>query len=38
MQLAHSVFGDLRGKRTLIVGAGKMSEATAKHLADQGAD
>lgn len=38
VQLARSVFGDLQGRHTLIVGAGKMSEVTARHLADQGAD
>jgi glutamyl-tRNA reductase len=35
--LARQMFEDLRGKRVLLVGAGKMGESAAKHLAKQGA-
>jgi glutamyl-tRNA reductase len=35
--LAKGIFGDLAGKRVLLVGAGKMGESAAKHLAKQGA-
>ena len=35
--LAKKIFGDLNGKRVLLVGAGKMGESAAKHLAKQGA-
>jgi glutamyl-tRNA reductase len=35
--LARQIFEDLRGKRVLLVGAGKMGESAAKHLAKQGA-
>ncbi len=35
--LALGIFGDLSGKRVLLVGAGKMGESAAKHLAKQGA-
>ena len=35
--VAKGIFGDLRGKRVLLVGAGKMGESAAKHLAKQGA-
>jgi glutamyl-tRNA reductase len=35
--LALGIFGDLHGKRVLLVGAGKMGESAAKHLAKQGA-
>ncbi len=35
--LALGIFGDLQGKRVLLVGAGKMGESAAKHLAKQGA-
>lgn len=35
--LAQQVFGDLRGRRVLLVGAGKMSEATARNLVSRGA-
>ena len=38
VQLAQSVFPNLRGKQILILGAGKMAEITAKHLAESGAD
>lgn len=36
-ELAERVFGDLAGRRVLLVGAGKMSEASAKHLRTAGA-
>jgi len=35
--LAQQVFGDLAGRRVLIVGAGKMSELTARNLRSRGA-
>jgi glutamyl-tRNA reductase len=35
--LAEKIFEDLRGKRVLLVGAGKMGESAAKHLAKKGA-
>jgi glutamyl-tRNA reductase len=35
--LAQQVFGDLTGRRALILGAGKMSEATARNLVSRGA-
>lgn len=36
VELAKKVFQDLGGKTVMIVGAGKMSELTARHLKDQG--
>ncbi len=36
-ELAENVFGDLAGKRVLLVGAGKMCESAAKHLHSRGA-
>jgi glutamyl-tRNA reductase len=36
--LAQQVFGELRGRRVLVVGAGKMSEATARNLVSRGAE
>ena len=36
--LAQQVFGELDGRHVLILGAGKMSEATARNLASRGAD
>jgi glutamyl-tRNA reductase len=36
--LAQQVFGDLTGHRVLLVGAGKMSEATARNLVSRGAE
>jgi glutamyl-tRNA reductase len=38
VELARRIFGDLRGKRVLIVGAGKMSELAARHLRQSGAE
>lgn len=35
--LAKKIFEDLEGKRVLLIGAGKMGESAAKHLAKQGA-
>jgi glutamyl-tRNA reductase len=36
--LAQQVFGDLTGRRVVLVGAGKMSEATARNLVSRGAE
>jgi len=36
-ELARKIFGSLAGKTVLIVGAGKMSDLTARHLLQQGA-
>jgi glutamyl-tRNA reductase len=36
--LAHQVFGDLRGRRILLVGAGKVSEQAARNLLTRGAE
>jgi len=36
VELARQVFGDLTGKSILVIGAGKMSELTAKHLVANG--
>lgn len=38
VELARKVFDRLDGRTVLIVGAGKMSELTARHLRDAGAD
>ena len=38
VDLAGRVFGDLKGKRVLVVGAGKMSTLAARHLRRQGAE
>lgn len=35
--LAAKIFEDLRGRRVLLIGAGKMGESAAKHLTKQGA-
>jgi glutamyl-tRNA reductase len=37
VELAESVFGDLSGRRVLILGAGEMAKVTAAHLAEKGA-
>lgn len=37
IELARKIFGNLKGRRALLVGAGKMSEAAAKTLSKQGA-
>jgi glutamyl-tRNA reductase len=37
VELAREIFGSLNGKRVLILGAGKMSEGTARHLIRAGA-
>ena len=36
VELARQQFGDLNGRSVLVVGAGKMSELTAKHLVSNG--
>jgi glutamyl-tRNA reductase len=36
VELAKKIFGDLRGKTGLLVGAGEMSELAARHLLGQG--
>jgi glutamyl-tRNA reductase len=36
VELARKIFGDLKGKKVLVLGAGKMSELTAKHLMNSG--
>jgi glutamyl-tRNA reductase len=36
--LAHQVFGELKGHRVLVIGAGKMSESTARNLRTRGAE
>lgn len=36
LELGKKIYGDLAGKKVLILGAGKMSELTVKHLAGQG--
>ncbi len=36
VELAKKIFNDLKGKTVLILGAGKMSELAAKHLASSG--
>lgn len=38
VELASRVFGDLKGKNVLVVGAGKMSSLAAKHLYASGAE
>jgi glutamyl-tRNA reductase len=37
VELARKIFGDLRDRNVLLIGAGKMSELAAKHLVRQGA-
>ncbi|MEW6219944.1 MAG: glutamyl-tRNA reductase [Thermodesulfobacteriota bacterium] len=36
VELAKKIFGDLRGKRVMLVGAGEMAELAAEHLVNQG--
>jgi len=36
VELARKIFGNLEGKSALVLGAGEMSELTARHLADNG--
>ncbi len=38
VELGKKIFGDFTGKHVVILGAGKMSELTAKHLHSNGAD
>jgi len=37
VELARKIFGSLRGKAVLLIGAGEMGELAARHLQDQGA-
>ncbi len=37
VELGRKIFGDLRGKRVMLVGAGEMAELAAEHLVGQGA-
>lgn len=36
VELGKQIFGDFKGKQVLVMGAGKMSELTAKHLTSSG--
>ena len=36
VELARQIFGSLRGKKVILIGAGKMSELAARHLERQG--
>jgi len=36
VDLARTTFGDLRGRKVLVIGAGKMSAQTLRHLVDSG--
>jgi len=36
IELAKKIFGDLRGRAVMLIGAGKMSELSAKHLLAEG--
>lgn len=38
VELARKIFGDLSGKTVLVLGAGEMSELTARHLIDNGVE
>lgn len=38
VELAKKIFGDLKGKTVLLIGAGEMSELAARHLINYGAD
>ena len=38
VELARKIFGDLQGLNVLLIGAGKMSEAAARHLHSAGAE
>ncbi len=38
VELGRKIFGDLRGKRVMLVGAGEMAELAAEHLVGQGID
>ena len=38
VELAKKIFGSLRGKTVLLIGAGEMSELAARHLQKQGVD
>ncbi len=36
VELAREIFGNLQGKRVLVIGAGKMAESAARHLRPAG--
>ncbi len=36
VELARKIFGDLKGKRTMLIGAGEMAELAAEHLISNG--
>ena len=38
VELAKKIFGDLKGKTILLIGAGEMSELAARHLIRQGVE
>ncbi|MDQ5987874.1 MAG: Glutamyl-tRNA reductase [Syntrophus sp. SKADARSKE-3] len=38
VELAKKIFGSLKGKRALLIGAGEMSELAARHLLNHGVD
>ncbi len=38
VQLARKIFGELKGKRVMLIGAGEMAELAAEHLVTQGID
>lgn len=38
VELAREIFGSLRGRRVMLIGAGKMSELAARHLSRSGAE
>ena len=38
VELAERIFGSMRGKQILLVGAGKMGELAARHLHSRGAN
>jgi len=38
VDLAKSVFGELQGRKAMVIGAGEMSEQTLKHLMDAGVE
>lgn len=37
-ELAHRIFGNLKGRKVLIIGAGEMSELAALHIKEKGAE
>ena len=38
VELGRKIFGDLRGKRVMLIGAGEMAELAAEHLVGQGVE